>query len=355
MFYSVDFLTKNNGLSICWIASTLGSKTKKLSKKVINNVDIGAQVEFLINPSEPLALRLSSHLLLGIARIYKQQYDFYSGDVQQVISRMQTLHKRKQIHSKNKVEIDFNQINSLEIEFQEQELSWETESHLMGPESLHLPADQFDLESIKGLSLSTAGDLDLGVEHSSNDLGYGLGGTFNIDLDMPSHPTPLNLNHSIPTLPDIEVESKKAVPRKRSNSSRRKAGVASFRKFYDKEIDGIIKPEIFQWFEFQSLIVKSCTPFIAKFNMEIETGRNTGSVDDYPLVPEGFQSFSHESQEIGRALSSSLSVAGEISVPALASDSTSKQKTPSKISRLLSSEMEMANRLTKKIDFDKYS
>ncbi|ORY06599.1 hypothetical protein K493DRAFT_146887, partial [Basidiobolus meristosporus CBS 931.73] len=36
---------------------------------------------FLASPPEPLALRLSSNLMVGISRVYNQQYDMYYTEV----------------------------------------------------------------------------------------------------------------------------------------------------------------------------------------------------------------------------------------------------------------------------------
>ena len=73
-------------------AATLGAKTnlKKLSKKDVNSVDIRqawffhalcivviSPSNYILSPPEPLALRLSSNLLLGVLRIYQQQCQIF--------------------------------------------------------------------------------------------------------------------------------------------------------------------------------------------------------------------------------------------------------------------------------------
>ncbi|CAG8479730.1 2859_t:CDS:10 [Cetraspora pellucida] len=80
MFYSKEILTrKKGGLGIIWLAATLGSRSslKKLSKKEVNSVNLVKACEYVTSPPEPLALRLTSNLMIGITRVYDQQYHFY--------------------------------------------------------------------------------------------------------------------------------------------------------------------------------------------------------------------------------------------------------------------------------------
>ncbi|KAK9718988.1 R8 protein [Basidiobolus ranarum] len=84
MFYSKDILTKKKGgFGIIWLAATLGAKShvKKLSKKDVKSVNVIQACGFLASPPEPLALRLSSNLMVGISRVYNQQYDMYYTEV----------------------------------------------------------------------------------------------------------------------------------------------------------------------------------------------------------------------------------------------------------------------------------
>ncbi|TIC27206.1 hypothetical protein E3Q11_02640 [Wallemia mellicola] len=87
---STELLTsRRNGYGLAWIAATLSTRTnltsfKKLSKKDILNFSIPSFCQTLQNPPEPLALRLSSNLLIGIVRIYDKRTMFFHHDVQQV-------------------------------------------------------------------------------------------------------------------------------------------------------------------------------------------------------------------------------------------------------------------------------
>ncbi|BGP52952.1 R8 protein [Rhodotorula sphaerocarpa] len=89
MFYSTEILTsRKEGLAVFWLAATVGSRggtaVRKLSKKELLGCDVVKACEKVREPEEPLALRLSSNLLMGIARVFSQQYTIYAADVQQL-------------------------------------------------------------------------------------------------------------------------------------------------------------------------------------------------------------------------------------------------------------------------------
>lgn len=48
--------------------STLGPRNKRITRKALANVEIPRTCEIIAQPPEPLALRLSGHLLVGVAR-----------------------------------------------------------------------------------------------------------------------------------------------------------------------------------------------------------------------------------------------------------------------------------------------
>ena len=52
------------------LAATLGSRSafKKLPKRSVLNADIAQLCDLIAEPMEPLALRLSSNLMVGVAR-----------------------------------------------------------------------------------------------------------------------------------------------------------------------------------------------------------------------------------------------------------------------------------------------
>lgn len=98
MFYTQDILRRRKGaLSVVWLAGTLGTRnpSKRLSKKDLEHVNVSQmwfvfhlsiQVilhlpslysHYLISPPEPMSLRLTSQLLVGVSRVYHQQCHFY--------------------------------------------------------------------------------------------------------------------------------------------------------------------------------------------------------------------------------------------------------------------------------------
>lgn len=65
------FILYRNGLLILLrLAATLGSKStfKKLPKRSVLTADISQLCDLIAEPAEPLALRLSSNLMVGVAR-----------------------------------------------------------------------------------------------------------------------------------------------------------------------------------------------------------------------------------------------------------------------------------------------
>ncbi|KAF0989996.1 hypothetical protein HZS_3201 [Henneguya salminicola] len=70
MFY-VDFLfSKKSPLNRLWLAAHF---EKRLSKNQIYETDIFAAIEEILSPEVRVAIRLSGHLLFGLARIYYQK------------------------------------------------------------------------------------------------------------------------------------------------------------------------------------------------------------------------------------------------------------------------------------------
>lgn len=66
-----QLLKRKGGYATIWIAATLGAQgsTKKLSKREIVGTDLVKAAERIIEPDEPLALRLSASLMFGVVRV----------------------------------------------------------------------------------------------------------------------------------------------------------------------------------------------------------------------------------------------------------------------------------------------
>jgi len=82
MFYSQLLLAKKGPLAKIWLAAHF---EKKLTRHQIFSTDIPTAVESVINPPEPLALRVSGHLMLGIVKIYSKKVNFLMSDVSEAM------------------------------------------------------------------------------------------------------------------------------------------------------------------------------------------------------------------------------------------------------------------------------
>ncbi|KAF4455463.1 cohesin complex subunit SCC1 [Fusarium austroafricanum] len=78
MFYSETLLQKSGPLARVWLSANL---ERKLSKNHILQSNVTDSVEAIITPNQaPMALRLSSQLLLGVVRIYQRKTRYLLDD-----------------------------------------------------------------------------------------------------------------------------------------------------------------------------------------------------------------------------------------------------------------------------------
>ncbi|CAI0555043.1 unnamed protein product [Linum tenue] len=77
MFYSQTFLARKGPLGTVWCAAHL---QHRLKKSHYTSTDIKAVVDHIMCPEVPIALRMSGHLLLGVARIYSKKVDYLFQD-----------------------------------------------------------------------------------------------------------------------------------------------------------------------------------------------------------------------------------------------------------------------------------
>ncbi|XP_057784471.1 sister chromatid cohesion 1 protein 4-like [Salvia miltiorrhiza] len=82
MFYSQFILAKKGPLGTIWIAAHL---ERKLRKNQVADTDIGVSVDSILFPDVPIALRLSSHLLLGVVRIYSRKVNYLFDDCSEAL------------------------------------------------------------------------------------------------------------------------------------------------------------------------------------------------------------------------------------------------------------------------------
>ncbi|WRT70077.1 uncharacterized protein IL334_007071 [Kwoniella shivajii] len=82
MFFSDELLTSKKGsFGIIWLAATLGPRNKKITRKQLTAINLAKTCDLIAEPPEPMALRLSGALLVGVARVYNQNYDIFYSDV----------------------------------------------------------------------------------------------------------------------------------------------------------------------------------------------------------------------------------------------------------------------------------
>ncbi|KAL0709585.1 hypothetical protein Bca4012_016563 [Brassica carinata] len=85
MFYSQFILAKKGPLGTIWIAAHL---ERKLRKNQVADTDIGVSVDSILFPEAPIALRLSSHLLLGVVRIYSKKVNYLFDDCSEALLKV---------------------------------------------------------------------------------------------------------------------------------------------------------------------------------------------------------------------------------------------------------------------------
>ncbi|CAM9892181.1 unnamed protein product [Pylaiella littoralis] len=86
MFYSQIILAKKGPLGKIWIAAHWD---KKLNKAQIFQTNINTSVENILQPTVPLALRMSGHLLLGLVRIYSRKVKYLMSDASEALVKIQ--------------------------------------------------------------------------------------------------------------------------------------------------------------------------------------------------------------------------------------------------------------------------
>ncbi|GMN59756.1 hypothetical protein TIFTF001_028843 [Ficus carica] len=84
-FRSLFILAKKGPLGTIWIAAHL---ERKLRKNQVADTDIGVSVDSILFPDVPIALRLSSHLLLGVVRIYSRKVNYLFDDCSEALLKI---------------------------------------------------------------------------------------------------------------------------------------------------------------------------------------------------------------------------------------------------------------------------
>mmetsp|Transcript_20182 Transcript_20182/g.56780 ORF Transcript_20182/g.56780 Transcript_20182/m.56780 type:complete len:579 (+) Transcript_20182:66-1802(+) len=85
MFYSNLILEKKQPLAKIWLAAHL---EKKLTKTQVAETDIIRSCTEIMQPNQPMALRMSGHFLLGVTRIYMRQVVYLFSDCNDALAKI---------------------------------------------------------------------------------------------------------------------------------------------------------------------------------------------------------------------------------------------------------------------------
>jgi cohesin complex subunit SCC1 len=85
MFYSQIILAKKGPLGKIWLAAHWD---KKLTKANIFDTSIEVSAQSIVSPQQPLALRVSGHLLLGLVRIYSRKVSYLFNDCSEALVKI---------------------------------------------------------------------------------------------------------------------------------------------------------------------------------------------------------------------------------------------------------------------------
>ena len=85
--------SRKYGVATVWLVATLGSKStlKRVSRKAILDVDVAKACDTIVQPEAPMALRLQSNLLYGVARVYSQQCGYVLSDAEAAKNNMRAM------------------------------------------------------------------------------------------------------------------------------------------------------------------------------------------------------------------------------------------------------------------------
>eukprot|EP00118_Oscarella_pearsei_P026898 m.310550 g.310550 ORF g.310550 m.310550 type:complete len:493 (+) comp52522_c0_seq1:84-1562(+) len=85
MFYAEVVLGRKGPLARVWLAA---HSEKKLTKAQVIETNIGASVDAILTNKYNLALRTSSHLLIGIVRIYDRKITYLLADIREALAKV---------------------------------------------------------------------------------------------------------------------------------------------------------------------------------------------------------------------------------------------------------------------------
>lgn len=113
MFYSQIILAKKGPLGKVWLAAHWGDK--KLGRPQIFSTDIASSVDSITNPSVPLALRVSGHLLLGLVRIYSRKVKYLMHDCHEAMVKIKMAFSNGKTTKEVVVDLDPTKVDNLNV------------------------------------------------------------------------------------------------------------------------------------------------------------------------------------------------------------------------------------------------
>mmetsp|Transcript_29981 Transcript_29981/g.52620 ORF Transcript_29981/g.52620 Transcript_29981/m.52620 type:complete len:524 (-) Transcript_29981:186-1757(-) len=94
MFFSQYIVVKKGPLNKVWLAAHM---QKKLTKNFVIEIDIADHVKTLLDPSTPLALRLSGQLLLGLVHIYSRKARYLQDDCSSAMANIKVVFRTQAV------------------------------------------------------------------------------------------------------------------------------------------------------------------------------------------------------------------------------------------------------------------
>ncbi|TPX40140.1 hypothetical protein SeMB42_g06137 [Synchytrium endobioticum] len=186
MFWSADiFTSKKHGIAVCWLAATLGPRgaVKKLTKKDYTNVKIPNACDYLESPPDgPIPLRLTSNLLVGVARVYSQQWSIYLADVNNVFLAIRKAYGSKSTAADGTNNIDMAvpeaRPDAITVAINEDEFTngpFDVSLRIGGREMNWLAIMEEDFESIQPLSSQQENSFQGGTKAAKSQTSYTAG------------------------------------------------------------------------------------------------------------------------------------------------------------------------------------
>ncbi|ORX49790.1 hypothetical protein DM01DRAFT_1100666 [Hesseltinella vesiculosa] len=201
---AVDQLQSNAGLSKVWLASHYENK---ITKSQLLNTDLNSAIEYLSNleSEEPIALRVSGQLLLGVVRIHSRKTKYLLEDCNGTLSKIKMVFKQGNVNmadtSRTKANVETitlaETLNDIDLLLPDPSAVLNDD----GRDSMFDSATQdfsnsfFDISAEHGRLLDSEQDLDNlmnDIEMGRRDQDPALEQSFSADLDSPMNKLQIN-------------------------------------------------------------------------------------------------------------------------------------------------------------------